>query len=118
MKAMWMELFAIVYGLTTYDWMFRQGTTKIWSDHSALRYFGSTMKMNSRLARWQDMLSSFNFEIQYRKRPLVIILGITPSTRPRTFGKILVVRTKNSSELRNEFSLLKDFYLHLSPRPS
>jgi len=36
-------------------------------NHQAPRKFKTTMSMNSRLARWHNMLSGFAFQIQYRR---------------------------------------------------
>lgn len=61
------ELYAIVYALTTYDYMMRVGPIKCWTDHQALRQFRSSMKLNARLQRWSELLSGFDIEIQYRR---------------------------------------------------
>jgi hypothetical protein len=42
-------------------------TIKVLTDHNNLRYFINTKYLESRQARWVIYLSSFDFEIYYRK---------------------------------------------------
>ena len=38
---------------------------RIYTDHEALKYFGTKQLLNSRQARWSELLSSFNYDITY-----------------------------------------------------
>ena len=42
-------------------------TIKVYTDHKNLVYFTTTKVLNRRQVRWSEELSSFNFEIHYRK---------------------------------------------------
>jgi len=39
---------------------------RVYTDHKALEYFMSTKQLNSRQARWAELLSQFHFNIMYR----------------------------------------------------
>ena len=46
-----------------------QGTSsqvKIYTDHKALEYFMTTKQLNSRQARWAEVLADYSFMIMYR----------------------------------------------------
>ena len=38
----------------------------VWTDHRNLEYIQSTMKLNSRQARWSPFFDLFNFTLSYR----------------------------------------------------
>lgn len=62
------ELLAIVQALETWepDLMAVQGQFRIITDHKGLEYFTKNQKLSRRQARWAEMLTRFNFVIQYR----------------------------------------------------
>ena len=40
---------------------------KVYTDHKALEYFMSTKQLNSRQARWAELLAEYSFTIMYRR---------------------------------------------------
>jgi len=64
------ELYAIVFGFDRYRHFLqtRQSPVEVYSDHRALSHFMTTTDLSrkDRHRRWADLLSQFNFRIQYR----------------------------------------------------
>lgn len=64
------ELYAIVFGMDRYRHFLqtRKDTVQVFSDHRALAHFMTTTDLSKkdRHRRWADLLSQFNFQIQYR----------------------------------------------------
>jgi hypothetical protein len=64
------ELYAIVFGFDRYRHFLqtRSHPVEVYSDHRALSHFMTTTDLSrkDRHRRWADLLSQFNFQIQYR----------------------------------------------------
>jgi hypothetical protein len=64
------ELYAIVFGFDRYRHFLqtRSNPVEVYSDHRALSHFMTTTDLSrkDRHRRWADLLSQFNFQIQYR----------------------------------------------------
>lgn len=65
------ELFAILYALTEFDYMMHNHQVTVYSDHSALQQFRSSMQLKSRLIRWSEELSNYDFVIRHRPGKLM-----------------------------------------------
>jgi hypothetical protein len=77
------EMLAIVRSLAAWGVHLRglERAVDIYTDHKALEYFLTTKKLTARQVRWAELLSEFNFVIQYRKGKDNIVADIL-SRRP------------------------------------
>jgi hypothetical protein len=63
-----LELDSIVHDLKMWGYYLLSRIFILMTDHSGLRYFFDQPKINSRQARWMDILNEFYFEIKHIKR--------------------------------------------------
>eukprot|EP01135_Chromosphaera_perkinsii_P008845 Nk52_evm40s1485 gene=Nk52_evmTU40s1485 len=61
------ELMSVVFALLKWRYYLHLVNFKIITDHKALLYFSKLQKLSGRLARWNLILSQYDYEIEYIK---------------------------------------------------
>ena len=91
------ELLGVVNALGEWRCYFGASDLKVVTDHNPLTYFETQKVLSRRLARWQEFLSQFDYEWEYRQGRNNMADPISRNPRLALFRVLATMTTRRSS---------------------
>jgi hypothetical protein len=111
------ELLGVVNALGEWRCYFGASDLTVVTDHNPLQYFETQKVLSRRLARWQEFLSQFNYEWEYRQGRNNIADPISRNPSLALISVLMTMTTRRSKRLEQKRAKLTSRIRAASPPP-